>query len=275
MRVRAAKVKKDKERKKAERKDKTKVYAFGVVFTALVFILLCVAQRVISDTGERANCYIASKNIIDGVHITKDNFYEYFTIDSRYVSELPVNWIKQPSDIYDSYTTRDYVANDVASVEGFKTSKSMIADIENPLEVSVSAGSLPQAVGGILRAGDKVNIMSVETVNVNGIKTEKVTYICKGAYIAKALNSNGIEVDRNSTDEAALIMNIVIPEDAEEEFTRAVMKGTIRMSKILENNSGDNKGTNMDNNKSESAENKVEEVNTKGEGGETSASRGK
>lgn len=232
MKVKAAKISKEKEQKRAEKKEKTKVYLFGAAFTAIVFILLCLAQRIISDTGERVYCYIAKDTVTPGVYITDKNFLEYFTIDNRYLNEVPTNYIREPSDVYDSYTTREYVKNDVASIEGFKTTKSLMSDIAEPLEVSVSASGLPQAVGGILRAGDKINILSVESVNYNGQIVETVTYICRGAYISKAFNSGGVEVDRNSAD-AALIMNIVIPAEAEEEFTKAVMKGTIRMSKIL------------------------------------------
>ena len=256
MKVKAVKISTEKEQKRAEKKEKTKVYLFGAAFTAIVFILLCLAQRIISDTGERVYCYIAKDTVTQGVYITDKNFLEYFTIDNRYLNEVPTNYIREPSDVYDSYTTREYVKNDVASIEGFKTTKSLMSDIAEPLEVSVSASGLPQAVGGILRAGDKINILSVESVNYNGQIVETVTYICRGAYISKAFNSGGVEVDRNSAD-AALIMNIVIPAEAEEEFTKAVMKGTIRMSKIL---NGEEETEETGESKEETAESVIEET---------------
>lgn len=230
--------KKAKEKKsKEEKKGSARVYALAMIFTAIVYIACCFVQRIIADTEDRVKVYVASKDIEQGVFITSDNFTSYFTSDNRAVSDVPVNYISSPEQIYNSYTNKEYVKNDTLSIEGFTSEKSLISDIENPIEVSVNASNLAQVVGGIIRAGDKINIYSVDTVNVAGVKRSESVEICRGAYVTKTFTSAGVELNRDSdTDEAALIINIVISEDDEDKFNVAVANGTLRVSKVLNNN---------------------------------------
>ena len=93
----------------------------------------------------------------------------------------------------------------------------------------MNANNLSQVVGGILREGDRINIWSVTETNNNGVGKVTAEKICDYAYVTRVFTAAGVQVNADSgNDSAAMVINIIIPEEKEQEFNIALEKGTLR-----------------------------------------------
>lgn len=238
--VKAAKRNKKPKEPKAPKEKKgargsIRTYALAILLTVIVYIGCIIVQRVLNDTEQRISVYVAKIPCTEGVFITDKNFFEYFTSDIRVASSVPSGYIVSPEQVYSSYINRPYEAKDIITINGFDSELSLISGIANPVELAFNASGLPQAVSGIIRAGDRVNIYSIEETNQNGETTVKAVEIYHGAYISKAFTSSGTQLSRldEGSEATALMFNIVIAEDVEGAFNEALANGTLRLSKQL------------------------------------------
>lgn len=194
-----------------------------VVWGALVFA----ANSIINESKHVEVCR-AKINIPDGTKISQDNINDYIEKVSISESLLPEGYVSDPSNIVDSFVSRDYMTREVITLNDVNTEESMTEHIENPIEISVAVTSIDAAVGGILREGDYINIYSVATT----LNESEVNEIAKNAYVTKALDSNGTELLRSDTQSNATVINLIIPMEAELRFNKELLAGTVRMSLI-------------------------------------------
>ena len=98
----------------------------------------------------------------------------------------------------------------------------------------MNANNLSQVVGGILREGDRINIWSVTETNNNGVGKVTAEKICDYAYVTRVFTAAGVQVNAASgNDSAAMVINIIIPEEKEQEFNIALEKGTLRVGRCM------------------------------------------
>ena len=219
-----------KERKKGHKGATVCLYC--VILTAIFYAFLLYVEKVVLREEQTAEVYMVSQDIEEGVLVTADIAPQYFSKVTRAVSLLPADYITDLSVVYNTFTTRDYVAKDIITSAGFTSEADKTADIINPVEISVASASLAQAVGGILRTGDYINIWSVTEIGINGTSEITAERICEHAYVSKAFNSSGVQLVRgvNTDDDAATIISIIMSEDDEEAFNIALAKGSIRFA---------------------------------------------
>lgn len=219
-----------KERKKGRKGALVCLYC--VILTAVLYAFLLYVEKVVLREEQVADVYIASKDIEEGVLIDEANAAQYFNKVSRALSILPNGYVTDLTVLYNMFTTRDYVAKDVITTAGFTSEADKTADIINPVEISIATSSLAQAVGGILRTGDYINIWSVTESSLNGTSEITAERVCEHVYVSKAFNSSGVQLVRgaDTEDSAATIISIIMSEEDEEDFNVALAQGTIRFA---------------------------------------------
>ena len=256
------KVTKEITQKQKNRQLTIKLIFISIVLTLLVFIALLVLQSNILDKEETAFVVTAKKDIITGTKITEDNINDYLEISERTLATLPDGYITSADEVLNKFVEKDYKIKEVITSDVLKDRVYSIDDIKNPIEVSFSIGSLPNAVSGILREGDKVNLYS--TVQVQNTENDgshiESNPIMLGAYISKAFTSGGEEISTDDNTTAATMFNVVISEEVEPEFNIAISDGSLRLSKILydsdetESNQTENQDSVEENEENESKE---------------------
>lgn len=219
-----------KERKKGRKGALVCLYC--VILTAVLYAFLLYVEKVVMREEQVADVYIASKDIEEGVLIDEANAAQYFNKVPRALSILPNGYVTDLTMLYNMFTTRDYVAKDVITTAGFTSEADKTADIINPVEISIATSSLAQAVGGILRTGDYINIWSVTESSLNGTSEITAERVCEHVYVSKAFNSSGVQLVRgaDTEDSAATIISIIMSEEDEEDFNVALAQGTIRFA---------------------------------------------
>ena len=214
------------------KKRNLKIIVASMILAVLVFIALNVIQSNILNREETVRVLVASKELSDGIKITEDNFSEYISIQERVIKTLPDNYIKEADKdmLKDKFIDRVYLKNEIISTDFISDSNNIIASIENPIETSLTVSGLSNAVGGILREGDIINIYSLTNTRDKGMVSNEIML---KAYITKAFDGSGAEIRTEDQEPPTKMFNLIISEDVEVEFNKALFSGTLRISKIL------------------------------------------
>ena len=177
--------------------------------------------------------YVSVKEVPENLLITAENIGGYFALMERPLSAVPDNAVENAAELYGKYTGRMIDKNEILTGKSFSSLDERTRGIEHPIEVSLNASSLSQMVGGVIRAGDYINIWAVKNTNINGESVTKTENICTHAYVTRTFTSSGEEASGNDKDKATLVINIIIPAEQEEEFNRAIVEGTVRVGRYM------------------------------------------
>lgn len=210
-----------------------KIILASALLAIIVFIALQVIQSNILNREEKIKVYVVSTAMTEGTKITEENFKTYLVAQERVTKTLPENYITEDKRdiLVDTFVSRDFIKNDVITSDMISDRQSYIADINNPIETTLSVSSISDAVGGIIREGDLINIHSIVTDRKEGTTS---TPIMIRAYVTKAFDSSGgiISTEDNTTPTA--MFSLVISEDMEKAFNESIFSGTLKVSKILD-----------------------------------------
>lgn len=210
-----------------------KVILYSIIVTAALYAVLVFIEKSIVNSDDRSQVYVAVKEVPQNLEISEINIAEYFKFVDRPDSAIPDGCIVQDTGLVGHITDRTISKNEIVTVNSLSTRDERTKDINHPIEVSLNASNLSQFVGGVLRTGDYINIWSVKSCTVNGEDVTETKQICSHAYVTRAFSSSGEAAAEGDSDMAAMIINIVIPEEQEEEFNAAIVEGTLRVSRYL------------------------------------------
>lgn len=208
------------------------LYSFFVTF-ALYMLMLYVEKAMLKDK-EYVSVYVTASEIKKETIITEENVRKYFLMQKREAEVLPEGYITDIYSLVGKIVCRDYVENEIINESGFTDINERISGINNPVEVSFSAGNLAQVAGGVLRAGDYINIWSVS----EGAGYDRSTVIAEPiymyAYVSRVFTASGEEIKiDDSKGHGAAVINIIIPSAMEEKFNIALSKGTLRVGRCM------------------------------------------
>lgn len=223
--------------KQKNRNRTLKLIVASAVVALIVYVALLIVQNNILNREETIRVYTIKESIADGVKITQDNIKTYLTLQERTVKSLPVGYIKEDETekVIGKFTNRDFVKNEVLIDSALSNRESILSQIENPIETSLAVSGISNAVGGILREGDIINIYSVYSTR-DEVKSDKIML---KAYITKVFNGSGEEISTEDKTTPATVINLIISEDKEVDFNTAIFNGNLRISKVIYNETED------------------------------------
>ena len=208
------------------------LYSFFVAFA--LYTLMLFVERVMLKDKEYVGLYVTASAVDRETVITAENMHIYFTLQEREADSLPEGYITDLGLLDGKILCRDYVKNEVITMSGFTDIDERISGIEKPVEVSFSAGNLSQVAGGVLRAGDYINIWSVSEGAGYDRSAIIAESICQYAYVSRVFSASGEEVKSDDRDgHGATVINIIIPSEMEEKFNIALSKGTLRAGRCM------------------------------------------
>lgn len=223
-----------KEQKEA-RRFSVKLAFYSFIITILLYIIMVFVEKVIINAEDTILVYVSASDIEKDVDITWDNFDMYFKQEYRAISTLPGKIVTNANALVGMITDRQIQENEVITMDSFSSVDNRVKGIVNPVEISFNVANIAQVVGGVLREGDYINIWSVKTVRENGYNDTKAEQICRLAYVTRAFTSTGAEVGRGveNSDEATVVINIIISAKDEAAFNKAIVDGTVRVSRVM------------------------------------------
>lgn len=221
-------------RKRTVKKISPRVFVYSLVMTLVLYSAMIFVERTILKSEEYVSVYVAEGTVEKNTVVTAANIDELFALEERRADWLPDGSISDAAGLLGMTVKYGYEKNEVVTYSGLSAADTRMEGIENPVEVSLDAGSLSQVVGGIIREGDRINIWSVSRKNENGENIISAGKICDYAYVTRVFTSSGVQVKQASQDgAAATVVNIVIPGAKEEEFNIALESGTLRVGRCM------------------------------------------
>lgn len=222
------KVTKELNTKQKNRNKNIRLILVSAIIALLAFVAITILQSNILDMEESIRVYVVKTNIDEGTKITQSNLSNYFKVEERVINTLPKNHVKEgeADKLVYKYAGKAYVSEEIVTTEFIEDRASIKSDLKNPVEISFSSAAV-NAVGGILREGDIVNIY-YQQEETKGTSTQ---LLLGQGYIEKAFE--GTTLVANDNKEAVTTMfNIVVEEEIATYFFDKT-KGVINLTKVL------------------------------------------
>lgn len=158
------------------RKGDNKLVVMAVAFLAaiVVFIVMVSVESHLINSEETKYVIVATAPAPKGMVLTEENMPNYFTMAERPITELPANAYDSGNPLKGKVLSRDIAVNEVLT-PACVYEEDFYADVEDPVEISIELSKIGQAVGGILRPGDLIDIkVVVEVPQEEGELTEGI-----------------------------------------------------------------------------------------------------
>ena len=157
------KKKKSKGKKPGEKAGNKLTVAFIAIAAAfVVFVVLIMIESKLITEEETVPVVIAIAEVPEGLYLDEQNMPNYFAIEQRIVTEIPtgVTTYNNGTSMIGLITDRVIRVKEIVTSDCFYE-ENFYEGIEDPVEIAINLNGIGQTVGGILRAGDYVDIMAV------------------------------------------------------------------------------------------------------------------
>lgn len=240
--------KKELTKKQRVNRERFKKAMICFIVAILFFIALLVFQTSVLKQESKTKIYRANSELLDNTEITADNFENFFHESYLVTDQVEEGAITSPEQAYGMFLNRDLVQNEVLTANKIDENLTNILDhMDKPIKLSFEASSVVNAVAGEIRKGDLVNIYCVysEQATEDGLTDYVIEEIGKNVYIQGAYDGSATEIDNMTSERtdsgvenkkdstSTTVFTICVPEQYENEFIMAGLKGKYIVTKVL------------------------------------------
>ncbi len=197
-----------------------------IAATAVFLFMLYMEKRLLTEY-ERGSVCVCISEIPKGQLITRDNLQQYFemrAIDKNCIASTAIADPEQAEGLVALYD----IAPGVILTEGmFEAESSILKNIRQPVIAGFKGEDLFQVVGGVLRAGDRIHIYSVNEENETELLWENV-------YVQSVFDQSGALIASGDEEQAAQRINVYMNKDDVEDFYTGLAGGNLRVVKVCE-----------------------------------------
>lgn len=217
--------KKDKE----EKRQSWKRLRTGGILAALaasvaVFAAMVQMEKNILTQYEKGMIYAALKTIPEGQMITEENWEEYFEEKQLDKSCIPPTSLSSPDQIT-GLVAAFPIEQGVLLTQGmFHRLDDILKQMENPVVAGFKAEDISQVAGGVLRAGDRINIYAV--------RGEGTSLVWADVFVQQVFDASGNTISNTDSTTAALRVNVYLDQSEVEEFYSELSTGSLRVVKL-------------------------------------------
>lgn len=220
-----------KDRKKKEKRQGNSRLRLGGVLAALVasvaiFAAMIQTEKNILTQYERGTIYTAVREIPRGQLITEDNYQQYFREQQLDKSCIPPTALNSPDQVTGLVAAYD-IDSGILLTEGmFQELNDILNGMSEPVVAGFKAEDIYQVAGGVLRAGDRVNIYSV--------KDGETSLVWAKVFVQQVFDASGTAISNGDTVTAAQRINVYLDEAEVQNFYAELSGGSLRVVKLLE-----------------------------------------
>ena len=169
---------------------------------------------------------MAAREIPKGQLITEDNYKQYFVEKQLDKSCIPATAIRSPEQVEELAAVYNIEQGVLLTQGMFQRMDEILAQMERPVVAGFKAEDIYQVVGGVLRAGDRVNIYSV--------KEDSTSRVWQRVYVQQVFDASGNAIQSGDTTTVAQRVNVCIDEADVEDFYTQLAGGSLRVVKLVE-----------------------------------------
>ena len=218
------------EKKTRERRRMPSRLRVGSILAALVasiavFVAMVQLEKSILTKYEKGAIYTAAKEIPKGQIITEENYRQYFKEQQLDLSCIPQTALSSPEQIAGLTATFDIEPGVLLTSGMFQELDAVLAGMKKPVVAGFKAEDIYQVAGGVLRAGDRVNIYSV--------KEGETVLVWAEVFVQQVFDASGTAIANGDTLTAAQRINVYLDEAEVPEFYAELAGGSLRVVKLL------------------------------------------
>lgn len=220
-----------KDRKKREKRKGTSRLRMGGVLAALVasvaiFTAMIQMEKNILTRYEKGTIYTAVREIPRGQLITEENYQQYFKEQQLDKSCIPSTALNSPDQVTGLVAVYDIDEGILLTGGMFQEVNGILKEMNAPVIAGFKAEDIYQVAGGVLRAGDRVNIYSV--------KDGETSLVWAKVFVQQVFDASGNTIDNGDTVTAAQRINVYLDEAEVQNFYAELAGGSLRVVKLLE-----------------------------------------
>ena len=202
----------------------------GVVLAALtasaaIFAAMIQMEKRILTQYEKGIIYTAAREIPRGQLITEENYQIYFREQQLDKSCIPQTALYSPQQAAGLVASFDIEPGILLTGGMFCELDTILAKMKEPVVAGFKAEDIYQVAGGVLRAGDRVNIYSV--------KEGGTSLVWAGVFIQQVFDASGTAISNGDTSTAAQRINVYLDAAEVEDFYTELAGGSLRVVKLL------------------------------------------
>lgn len=202
------------------------------VAASAVFVILLQIEKKTLEDYEKAVVYVATEQIPRGEWITeenKDTYLERMEIDRKIVPEQAIT---ETGALQEQIAVYTIAPGTVITAGMFETAAAITAEMERPVIAGFRAEDLYQVVGGVLRAGDRINLYCIEKEAESQETVSRESW--KNVFVQQVFDQSGSSIASGDDKTPAQRVNIYLEEAAVPEFYGALAKGTLRAVRLCD-----------------------------------------
>ncbi len=223
-------------RKLSNRKQTTKnriwsgsVLAAFIAAAAVFGVMLQTEKKVLAEY-EKETVYVAAVDIPRGEELTPENIGDYVMpqeIDQRIVPQTAVT---DEEKLFGEVTVCTIGKGSVITLEMTESRNQILSEMAEPVIAGFRAEDLYQAVGGVLRAGDRIHIYCIDKEE----EQQNANPTWQNLFVQQVFDQNGNSIRGEDTTTPAQRINIYMDNENVEDFYKNLAKGSLRVVKICD-----------------------------------------
>lgn len=189
------------------------------IAAAAVFIIMLQAEKKVLAEYEKITVCVTIDDLPKGESITEDNILNYVQtveIDRKIV---PDTAIKNMDEITGRIAVHRIEKGSVVTRGMLESEEQITGEMEEAVIAGFCAEDLYQAVGGVLRAGDRIHIYCIDKE-----ETAKEKPVWKNLFVQQVFDQNGNAIDSGDTTTPAQRINVYMDNGKVDDFTEIWQK---------------------------------------------------
>ncbi|MDI9215846.1 MULTISPECIES: hypothetical protein [Clostridium] len=212
---------------------KNKIIAFfiSLIITIVSFLFIIYIEQKIFNPNGTEMVYVVNKDELDKNYvINEENFDDLFRSEERRSDQIVKNYVKNKEDVYDYMLTSEMYKNEILSIDRIVSVDDELNDMVEKREFSVKSSDVASVVGGILREGDKVDVIVTFKEGSNLVTERRADNL----YISKVYDSSGNEINREDKNKQALGITFTVPSSKVRELKDAFTQDSWKLVKVVD-----------------------------------------
>lgn len=202
---------------------KIKKSALKYIIAILVIAVLLIIIVCMKKDKNTVPVIMTSVSISKGTIITEENVDSLITVENIDADMKTENAISDKYQLIGKTVSCDVAAGIMISQEVIGDEANITAGMENPVVAGIRALDISQFSGGIIRAGDYIDISVVDS------NTGKCSNVISNVYVIGAFNSDGTAIEDEG---CAMILNVLIEKEREQCLNEMLAMGTVRVCRL-------------------------------------------
>lgn len=201
--------------------------AAALVAAVTVFLVMLQTEETMLQQYEKGSIFVVTAYIPEGQMITAGNFEQYMTQKELDKGMMPETALRSVEQI-DGLVARYEIETGTLLTSGmFEELNQVTAQMQEPVIAGFKADDLYQVAGGILRAGDRIHIYSVDE---NGMAIP----VWSNVFVQQVFDNTGVQISNEDTASCAQRINVYMDNADVERFYSELAAGSLRVVKACD-----------------------------------------